>query len=1143
MAEQATTVLRHLRRLAAAGRDDGASDGHLLRRFAATGDADAFALLLRRHGPMVLGVCRRILANPADADDVFQATFLVLLRRATAVRRPEALASWLYGVALRLARRARCDAIRRRDLDRQAQCRRKEDASTAVDGQDVRRVLDEELGRLPEKYRAPLVLCLLEGKTNAEAARQLGWPLGTVCGRLSRARGLLRTRLTRRGLAPAVALGASALGTPKLTAAVPPALAAVTARMAERFGSPHAALSASGRVALLADGVGPALGAGKGKAAVAVLLAAGLLAGGAGMVAHRNLGAHPPDAAHQATPPTVPQARPADAKAGRVDALGDPLPDDAVARLGTVRFRHGSAIHSMAFTPDARELLAYGNDGVRVWDPATGKQILQLVGVPDRPIGWAAFSPDGTLIATAETHRDGYSDEGPVRLWERATGKQVRQFGNRPYHQVCFSPDGKLVAADSGFRPNHVELWETATGRPVGSLDAGNDPPGFLALMPDGKTLLTAGSSFHRQPPDPAVLKAWLWDVATGSQLRQIDIGPKHPSRMTLSPDGKLLIGLCYGEKGPEDYLSVWDLTTGAVRTMAPAAKKVPPGYMYYMSGPTFSADGKVLAIGSSDEVVRLWDPVTGKELGSVPLGRFGHISSVAFSRDGKTLAVGDESIRLFDVVSGKELAPTSGHHGYVLGAVITPDGRTAATWGVGEKAVRVWDAETGREVRRLEGHEGLVQSIRLDRDGRTLISSALDKTIRYWDLGTGKELRKVTAEKDGSPEHLVAVSPDGKALAVQSNHRTLAVVDAQSGKVIGRLDPLPRYYREAAFTPGGRTLAVCGYDRSVLLWDPASGQRRELVPASQERVTGQPVRVDGPPSSYSTAVAPDGSLVAFGSRGRFLAFHDLTTGEEVRRIDDLADGVGVMAFSPDGRTLAWGGDRDPALRLIEVATGKERRCLTGHRGGVQSVAFSADGRRLITGSWDTTALVWDLSGRAGAQPAAPMTAAELDACWADLAGGDAAKAYRAIRRLANAPAESVPYLREHLKPVPPVDEAKVGRLVTDLDADDFATREAAVRGLKDLGEAAGALCRKALRGNRGAEARQRLAGIVDDLDRQRKAPSGEALRGVRAVEALEAAGTAEAVRLLEALAGGAAGTRLTDEARASARRLAARQN
>jgi RNA polymerase sigma factor (sigma-70 family) len=182
------------------------SDAHLLRRFARRQDQAAFAALVERHGPMVLRVCRRVLASEQDAEDAFQGTFLVLVRKAGSIARPELLANWLYGVAYRVAAKVRSRSVLRRACELRAASLTPAACQPEEFWPELARVLDEEMSGLPEKYRAPLVLCYLEGKTNLEAARQLGWPAGSMSRRLARGRELLRRRLSRRGF------GMSAVG-------------------------------------------------------------------------------------------------------------------------------------------------------------------------------------------------------------------------------------------------------------------------------------------------------------------------------------------------------------------------------------------------------------------------------------------------------------------------------------------------------------------------------------------------------------------------------------------------------------------------------------------------------------------------------------------------------------------------------------------------------------------------------------------------------------------------------------------------------------------------------------------------------------------------------------------------------------------
>src|SRR5262245_2065434 len=207
---------------------DPATDAELLARFIADRDADAFSYLVRRHGPMVHGVCRRVPRNAADADDAFQATFLLLARKAPSLRRQRLVSNWLYGVAYRTALEARRAAAVRRARERRAAEMKTQAPATDNTAPDLREVLDRELAALPDVYRTAVVLCDLEGLSRKDAADRLGWPEGTLSGRLFRARSLWAARLARLGLAvPAAGLSVVATA----SAAVPPALAESTIRI------------------------------------------------------------------------------------------------------------------------------------------------------------------------------------------------------------------------------------------------------------------------------------------------------------------------------------------------------------------------------------------------------------------------------------------------------------------------------------------------------------------------------------------------------------------------------------------------------------------------------------------------------------------------------------------------------------------------------------------------------------------------------------------------------------------------------------------------------------------------------------------------------------------------------------------------
>src|SRR5579883_3066932 len=299
-AGRVSPLLGSIEALFGAGSLTGWSDGELLARFSAGRDPlaeAAFAALVHRHGPMVLKVCRELLGDHHAVEDAFQATFLVLARKARTVRRPESLGRWLHGVAVRAARKARSFH------GREARYGARQDASVLDEAiaddppsdlelirREAAELLQEELGRLPEKYRAPVILCHLEGLTHEEAARRLGWPSGTVSVRLMRARELLRHRLTRRGVAPAVAAGAALAAEPATAAVVPARLIEATTRAVMR-----AAIGPAGATAaVLAKGVLRARGLARLRSGAA-LLAAVVLGVTTGVAAAHRISRGPED--------------------------------------------------------------------------------------------------------------------------------------------------------------------------------------------------------------------------------------------------------------------------------------------------------------------------------------------------------------------------------------------------------------------------------------------------------------------------------------------------------------------------------------------------------------------------------------------------------------------------------------------------------------------------------------------------------------------------------------------------------------------------------------------------------------------------------------------------------------------------------
>jgi hypothetical protein len=259
-------------------------------------------------------------------------------------------------------------------------------------------------------------------------------------------------------------------------------------------------------------------------------------------------------------------------------------------------------------------------------------------------------------------------------------------------------------------------------------------------------------------------------------------------------------------------------------------------------------------------------------------------------------------------------------------------------------------------------------------------------------------------------------------------------------------------------------------------------------------------------------------------------------TGKVLQRFHGLPDGVSAIAFSPNDKMLAWGGWNDPTVHLIELASGKERHRFVGQSGRVLTLSFSPDGTMLLSGNDDTTAVVWDVTGRLREKPMGgkPLATADLDAIWNALAGDDAPKAFQGVQKLAGSPKDAGRYLHKRLEPVPAVEEEVILKLIKNLDSDRFNTRDRAARELDKLGESALGPCEDVLAGKPSVELRRRLEAFKNKLAEPWRNPPPEQLRIIRALEALEMCGTAEARAVLTRLARGARGAYLTKQAKAA---------
>jgi RNA polymerase sigma factor (sigma-70 family) len=525
------------------------TDRHLLRRFAEERDEDAFAELMRRHGPLVLNLCRRVLGHEQDAEDAFQAVFLVLARKAASIRKGESVGSFLFGVAYRIAMKERGKLAQRRQREQQVEQPMLAGPVYEAAFRELQILLDEGLNRLPEKYRTPFVLCCLEGKSKSEAARELGWKEGTVSSRLAQARKQLQQFLSRKGVTLASALTVAGIAENAASACIPPLLAASAVRTARLFASGSSAVMETAKAVQLAEALFKSMAALPWKTATALLMVVSLAVGGAGMAYHAETAqqapaSEPPKATSIAARKVARQE-----KKVRTDRYGDPLPEGALSRLGTIRFRHGLYTRQVVFSPDGKSVVcAGGRRGVCLWDVATGRERRHFG--EDTGVFTVAFSPDGKTAA-AGLGRAARRGSTTLALWDVATGEKRFAFAIREgVGNLVFSPDGRVLASSPWSGPTY--LWDTETGhiiRPLRSIAHVE----ALAFSPDGKWLAGASDAVGHEYNDQ---KVHVWEVNTGLEVRCFQGHFGSVLSIAFAPDGRSL-----ASGGDDATVLLWDVT------------------------------------------------------------------------------------------------------------------------------------------------------------------------------------------------------------------------------------------------------------------------------------------------------------------------------------------------------------------------------------------------------------------------------------------------------------------------------------------------------------------------------------------------------------------------------------------------------
>jgi RNA polymerase sigma factor (sigma-70 family) len=683
----ASPLIQFLKRVVDDPRLKDSPDLDLLQRFIAQHDEAAFTVLIRRYCRTVFSVCRCLLPCEADAEDAFQATFLVLARNAESIRKGQSLGSWLYGVAYKTALKARANAASRRNHEAKTPVRSVSSPADDLTWREVQAALHEELNRLPEEYRAPLVLCYLESRTLDEAAKQLGCGKGALRGRLERARQLLQSRLARRGLGPMALVAAWAVtGTASASCVASTVKAAATA-------------------AALTEGVVKAMFASKVKIAAAMLLLVGALSAGIwflgtggpavqgqepkqGSDAAKKSPAKPTQSSEDAKDKPKPEVKPV--AVTEKAAINRLVWDAKSETVVTVGFAFEVAERAGFGGQDPQKVLV-PNSTIKLWDAKTGELKRSLGEEKGILIRTLTLSPDRktAVIATIKfTDEDGKPLGGSrgteeVRLMDTEKWELKRKVDSAGrdglftndmmflVYAVAFSPDGKTLAM-GGACPRvdggcFLKLWDVQKEKLIGGTKAtresevGSDlgeAVTSLAFSPDGKLLAAACADG----------KVRLFDGRTGKLKKVWDDDSARAAWIVFSPDGKTLVS-----QSEDKTVKVWDVETAKVlRTLQ--------GNKAWVMAAAFSPDGKLFATGGivreKDKVtggeVILWDAKTGDLMHTLP-DQTMPVSTLSFSPDGKTLAIAGGSggdgnlkdggkttgeIKLFPLASLKKAEP-----------------------------------------------------------------------------------------------------------------------------------------------------------------------------------------------------------------------------------------------------------------------------------------------------------------------------------------------------------------------------------------------------------------------------------------------------------------------------------------------------